>query len=219
MRRSLILLPGLLLLSLCTNLFADLIGERANYKLDSSSDRSSWLIKRGEAKAAVTEYRVDEKFGPGYVITINYDLDIRFYGKQTGTIALLVPELVFGDQFYPDLIATHPIKMGGFDIDYEGMSSATDSASNSYDQCFMTRIFNIDPKYYPKDMTSGAVLVLWQKHQGLLSDIEELEIKLKVHPSVPVLGAVQIDISGMSTGIDFSAGLDLVPEMPNPSVN
>lgn len=194
----------------CANIIANPVGETASYLLDRSRDRTSRLIKSGEANAEVASFVQHEKLGPSYVVDIQYDLKVSLVGNKRGSIGLIVPEALFNDQFYNDLERTKTSDLGVFKIDYEGTSSAADSSGTNYEQCVMTRIYDINTEEYPIPGTNNGVMVLWHKSEGVKADVNNLEIKLKIHPDVPVLGAVEIDLSGEVYGFDFSAGFNLV---------
>lgn len=196
---------------LSMSLIAEPIGEIAEYNLNGSSDRTSWLIRSGEGKATVAEYRDHETLGPSYVVSIDYSFEVRFMGRKSGNIGLLVPVAMFEDQFYDDLKNTHPVDLGAFNVDYEGMSSARDNENNAYNECMMIRLFDIDPSYKPLVGPTPTTTLLWHNSSGPGS-IEDLELNLKTHATVPVLRAVQIDISGKARGFDFYAGLDYLPQ-------
>ncbi|MCA9509008.1 MAG: hypothetical protein KC505_11355 [Myxococcales bacterium] len=182
-------------------------GEEAGYTLNKSSGRSSWVIKEGRANAIVKEYMPDAPGGPGYVVEITYDMKVRFKGHQQGSIALLVPEQVFADNFIEDLMGNHPMAFGGFELDYHGTDDAKDADDNLYEDCAKTRIFNIDTDYQPPESSNPSVYVLYSKG----AKIENLEVKMKVHDSLPVIGAVQLDVSGKVLGFNFKAGFDYKP--------
>lgn len=191
------------------------IGERASYVLNDSSERSSWVIKSGRADAKIVRYAEDAEYGPGYILEINYDMDVRLKGKQRGTISLLVPDEVFNDSFMNELSGEHPRSYGTFDVDYLGTTTARDANDRSYNRCGKVKIFNVSPNYTPRRMSHGIRVL---GHESINFDeagnrisaiaFEDLEIILKVHPSLPVLGAVQLDVSGVAFGISFTAGFD-----------
>lgn len=184
------------------------VGEKASYLLDvSSSDRTSWMIENGVGEATVAEYRQDEELGPSYVISIDYEMSLAFYGDQKGSIGLLVPAEMLEDGFYQELVESHPKYYKNFTIDFIGRSDAVDALGNSYDQCFISRIHDVDPNYRP----FRNPRVLWKNLEGALVEVEDVEIYLRVHPSIGVLGAVQIDVSGTAMGFDLKAGFDLIP--------
>lgn len=183
------------------------VGEKANYVLNDSSDRSSWIIKNGKAEATVKSYETSGPFGPGYVVEIKYDLSVRFKGRQQGTIGLLVPEQIFAANFINELASHHPMSFGTFDLDYHGEASAKDANDRLYNPCSKTRIFNINSNYHPNTAHTNGVFVLY----AMGDEIENLEVKMKVHDSVPVVGAVELDVSGSASGISFKAGFDYKP--------
>ncbi len=194
------------------------VGEKAAYTLNNSSSRSSWIIKDGKADAKVLNYDANNSAGPGYIMEINYDLTVRFKGHQQGTIKLFVPEQVFAANFISELAAHHPLSFGSFDLDYHGVANAKDANDRNYNSCAKTRIFNIDPNYVPHMSFHKAQFLSHKminvddygnRIKGL--EIEDLEVNLKVHDSVPVLGAVQLDVSGTSSGVSFKAGFDYKP--------
>lgn len=183
------------------------VGENADYVLNDSSERSSWIIKNGKADATVKSYQASGPFGPGYVVEISYDLSVRFKGRQQGTIGLLVPEQIFAANFINELAANHPMSFGSFDLDYHGEASAKDANDRLYNPCSKTRIFNINSNNRPNTSHTNGVYVLY----SMGDEIENLEVKMKVHDSVPVVGAVELDVSGKASGISFKAGFDYKP--------
>lgn len=185
------------------------IDEEAAYVLNESRDRTSWIIKEGRADTKVTHYDSTSEFGPGYVIKIDYDMDVRFKGKRSGTINLLVPQEVFVAGFLADLESSHPKRFGGFDLDFHGRENAKDANDRNYNSCTKTRIFNVNPNYRPINRGAREIIVLSHESQGF--EIKDLEINMKIHNSLPVLGAVQLDVSGMAAGISFRAGFDYLP--------
>lgn len=195
-------------LVLSINLFANTnpVGQKANYVLNGSSDRSSWVIKGGKAEAIIKGYDTTSPYGPGYILEINYDMSVRFKGRQQGTIGLLVPEPLFAENFINELIAEHPRSFGAFDLDYLGQTGAKDADDHYYNPCYKLHIYNIDSNYRPRNGVS-RVGVLYIKGDR----IEDLEVNMKAYPGLAVLGAIQLDVSGVSSGISFKAGFDLKP--------
>lgn len=197
--------------ALCISLasIADPIGEVASYILNDSNDRTSWLIRDGEGQSSVVELREDPKLGPVYLVNIEYSFDVLFAGNHNGVIGLLVPVTMFEEQFYEDLKTTHPVNMGSFKVDYLGMARGRDNENNTYDQCMKIRLFDVDQNYRPI-RTEPRVHIISHESTGSLNDVENLVLNFKKHATIPVLGAVEIDISGKARGIDFRVGLDFV---------
>jgi hypothetical protein len=194
---------------LAFELQSEIVGQKANYALDSSSDRTHWMIKSGRGEANITEFRADSEGGPAYVVSIGYEFSVRMVGTQKGNIGLLVPATMFTDQFYADLVKNHPVNFTGFSVDYEGMSKATDANGNDYEDCMMLRIFDIDLDNPPLAGDSN-LSILWHKIEGD-PVIENPVMHVKAHPNIPVLRAVQIDFSGEAYGFELNAGMDFIP--------
>jgi hypothetical protein len=187
---------------------ADPIGEQASYILNDDSNRTAWLIRDGEGQATVVEMINDANIGPAYVVSIDYSFDLRIGGAKQGNIGLLVPARMFEEQFYDNLKATHPVDVGAFDVDYLGISRARDNENNAYDQCMLIKFFNVDPSYRPIPRAS-SVAILW--HESTMGALEDIVLNFKRHATVPVLGAVQIDMSAKVHGISMKAGFDYMP--------
>ena len=192
--------------ALCTSVFASPVGEEVSYEMNR--DRTSWLIRSGNLKLSVVEHRAESEYGPGYIVRIDYMLNVFMRGKQEGNVGLFVPEVVFGSNFYSDLEENPTMSFGSFDIEYLGQGDAEDADGMSY-ECTKARVYNIEPSYTPGTTDGSESKVLWIEHSGSIEFVNDLELKLRVNPNVPVLGAVQIDVSGVSNnGIGFEAGLD-----------
>jgi hypothetical protein len=198
-------------LILCSSLFADNIGEKVNYILNNAKDRTSSLIEEGEALIEIKEFLHDEELGPAYIVSIDYKFDITFVGYKEGNIGLLIPELMFQENFYYNLKEASSMDMGSFVIDYAGMTESFDAYENLYEECFIAHIHDIDVSKYMPIMDEKLIKILWHKSSKDFLKVKDLEITLKAHSSVPVLGGVQIDISGKAFGYKFKAGFDLKP--------
>ncbi len=187
------------------------IGETAAYRLNNDPGRTSFMVQKGEGMGTVVEMRQDAKIGPAYVIRIDYDLEVLFRGRVQGDVGLLVPVAMFEEQFYDDLQVTHPVNLQAFRVDYMGTTRASDDENNSYDQCLMIKIYDIDPAYRPVFKEPG-VSVLWHNNNvNAFADVKNLVLDLTTHSIVPVLGAVQLDISAKVNGLPFKMGFDFTP--------
>lgn len=202
---------GLLVsLFFCAHLSADYVGEKASYKINN--DRSSWLIKRGNGTATVEQFIEDEVRGPSYLVKIAYEFVVRFHGTEKGEIGLLVPESMLTDEFLDNIAATHPQVYDGFSIDYVGLADAVDAEGNEYAECTEVLLYDIDTNAYVLPNPEEEMAVLWHVRESANVEVENLEIKVKIHKSIPVVGAVTLDVSGIARGLDFEAGFDFVPE-------
>jgi hypothetical protein len=188
-------------------------GENASYILNKDRERTSWLIKSGTGTALVGEKVDHEELGPCYEVSIEYEFDVRFIGKNKGTIGLLVPERVFLPTFYSQLREDQSYSFGSFDVEHLGVTDAKDADDNYYEICDEIKIFNIDKDYQPISLNENNTKIIWFKSEGILNEVENLEIKMRVDESLPVLGSVQIDVSGRAQGTNFKAGMDFAPAL------
>lgn len=171
------------------------VGEKQNYKLDDSS-RTSWPISDGSyVRISFTDYQDDKKLGPSYKLHVEYLFDLGLFGDEKGSFNLLVPERILGEEFQGQLKLNHPMDVQSFKMDYKGMSVGFDAHGKNYGQCPVFSIYNLVNEFMP-----GL-------EKGPKPPLDE--ISLKIHPSAPVLGAVQIDIKGTFMGFPYHAGFDL----------
>jgi len=185
----------------------DLVGQEASYALTRDSGRNAWLIKAGQGKTTIESYQADSAT---YLVKIDYDVNIRLHGPEKGSIEIAIPEAMFTDQFFIDLTTNHPVDFGDFKIDFDGMATVTDAQGNSYEQCYKTRLYDINTGASGgKNRAVPGIRVLRHEGTGILAEIENLVIRLAINSDVSALGAVQVDISGKASGFNIRAGFDL----------
>jgi hypothetical protein len=184
---------------LCANILAVSVGETVSYTRNSS--RTDWLIRGASGALTVLERR-----DGGYIVKMTYELDVLLRDKQSGDIGMFIPDAIFSENFYKDLSVVNEIPFGAFTIKHMGAENI-----GEYGQCNVARAFKVDHNFKPDEMDKTKAQVLWIHHKGKIQAVSNLEITLKVNPGIPVLGAVQADVSGVSNnGIGFKAGLDAV---------
>jgi hypothetical protein len=194
------------MLFLCASLMAVSVGDKTSYV--KNKERTAWLIKDATGSLEVLEHLTSGDLGPGYVVKLSYKLDVRIRGEQTGDVGIFLPEQVFAQGFYDEL-SRSAMSFGVFDITSLGAASAVDAKGTQYANCTATKTVNINHEF---SGVGNKAKVLWFNHEGSIKSATNLEIKFRASPNVPVIGAVEIDVSGVSNnGIGFHAGLDLVP--------
>ncbi len=188
------------------NLLALSVGDTANYLKNSS--RTSWLIKDATGSLKVIEQITTGDMGPGYVVNLKYRLNVVMRGEQSGDMDIFVPKQVFAADFYDD-IKNQSLSLGVFKVRYLGKSSAKDSSGQEYDNCSMVELSEFDHNFAG---TNNQAKVIRFNHHGSIEYVNNLNIKFRSHPDAALIGAVEMDISGVSSnGIGFYAGLDLIP--------
>ncbi len=194
---------------LCSNVFAVNIGDTASYKLSSNKDRTSSLVKKATGALTVVPLPRGKSCEAGTVIKLEYELEVMLKGKQKGDIGICVPPNMVGTTFYDNLAEYGQQSFGSFALEHAGRTSATDANGKDYDTCHAIEGSKIDHNYKRGDELNHAE-VLWFNHEGKIKAVRNLEVAYKASRGVPVLGAVEIDIRGISdAGINFRVGLDL----------
>lgn len=167
------------------------VGDRLDYVLNTDRDRTSRMVREGEATTLISDYK-----NGAYTMTVNYDITIRPNRNKSGDITIDIPERVFAEGFYDELENAGTIKFEYFSVKYLGTSDATDADQNTYEDCHNIKLFDIDmDKFDPDGM-------------NMMIDIKDLEIGMKVCNGVPGNGAAQLDVSGKVFGISVEMGFD-----------
>jgi hypothetical protein len=142
-----------------------IIGETASYKYNRG--RTSLLILGGKATASVKNFESEGPYAPGYVVELEYDVEVLFKGRLKGKVGLLVPERVFQEEFAAELAQDHPQKVGGFHMDYLGLKDAKDADGKLHKDCHVAKVYNIDLDYKPTPIKgSNGPKVLYHKTIG-----------------------------------------------------
>lgn len=207
MRKLLALSSATLLL--CVNLFAVSVGDQVSYQKSADKSRTSRIILNATGALKVTKQITSGDLGAGYEVELVYSLDVMAKGQQTGTLTIFVPERIFAQGFFNGLPSSNaPMVLGAITAAQLGTSAAKDTKGTVYNDCVNVQLTNVDHEF------SGApdnVKVVSFTHDGKIKFVTKLEITLKAHQSIPVLGAVEMDIKGTSdSDIDFNVGMDLV---------
>lgn len=174
----------------------DKVGQKQDYALNNS--RSTWMIKDAQGSATLLDFKIDEVFGPSYTLNIDYQFSVRMYGKEKGSIKLLIPEYMLREDFAERLGKSQSINLNKYIVDYKGMDVARDCNGAQYDQCLVARIHHLSADLWPKG------------NNPISSFITNVELNLRIKPSIKVIGAVQIDIKANLAGIPVKVGFDVI---------
>ncbi|MCB0366139.1 MAG: hypothetical protein H6624_15415 [Bdellovibrionaceae bacterium] len=189
------------------------MGEMADYELDKNSRRTSPLVNRGSATAKVVN-----QGGSGanafYVISLDYDIDVTYVGGQTGQQNIDTPAYFFTDALMDELRQKKQMDLTSFKIRHLGIEDANTLDGQSYDKCDVVEIYDVQQGALAQ---GPSVIGL---AESLMADtaaattgtmnasVDNLVIRARLHPSVPVMGAVQLDIQASSGGLPLKAGFD-----------
>ena len=183
----------------------DPIGEAADYQLDNDSSRTSSMIRSGTMGATVTGELPEEEGQRVYEVTLDYDLNIRWMGRQQGSCLLPVRQEFFTDAFLERLRAGEIYESPYFKAVHQGFGDARNLDGNFYENCDKVFLYDVDPSLCEMLMSNLA-----GSDDDISPYLEDVEITVHMHPAAPVVGAVKIDMSGRHSGFDFKAGGDFV---------
>ena len=185
------------------------VGEKANYKLDKASARTTSMIREGTAVAQIIAYLPNQK---AFQAKLTYDLMIDFVGRKAGEKEIAAPEEYFKPEFLEKLRVQKKIVLPNFTVTHMGFGNARNPDGKVYNNC--DKVLISDIKQIDTNAIHNAFYGFLQESfmqvAAVTGDtqIENLKILAHVAPNVPVLGAVKIDLSGKASGFDFKAGFD-----------
>ena len=187
----------------------DPLGERAPYQLDKSRARTTSMIESGSADAVVTEYLPNHERGPSYNVDLNYDFVVQFYGHQKGTSKWAFSKEFFEPGFMENLRATGSYVTPDYKIRHEGYADAQNKDGVLYPHCDVILIYDV---VIPEG--KNAISSILEAAAGMNPNakgnpqIEDLKIRAHIFAATPVLGAVKLDLSGVTQGMNVKAGFD-----------
>ncbi len=190
-------------------------GEFVRYSLDGGS-RSSSIIESGTMVFNMGAFVPSRGKSGAYQASLNYDLDILFAGRQTGSIGFYIPSEYFADDFMAKLRVAKLIDLGEFKVKYLGQRSVQTKTGFSFPACDHILVYDIK--------TNGSALA----HEDFIANLTEsllrspdapvqrefmlafdnAKIRFHVTKGIPAIGAVQMDIAATVSGFDAIAGFD-----------
>ncbi len=187
----------------------DPLGERAPYQLDKSRVRTTGMLESGSAEGIVKDYLPDHEQGPSYNVELNYDFVVQFYGHQKGTTKWAFTKEFFEPTFMENLRATGTYVTPDYKIRHEGYADARNLDGVVYPHCDVILIYDV---VIPEQINAISSILFaaagMDPNNKANADIEDLKIRAHIFSSVPVLGAVKLDLSGVARGMNVKAGLD-----------
>jgi hypothetical protein len=188
-------------IALSANVFAAHIGDTVSYQ--RNGDRTSSIIRGATGAMTLVETPEGMSCEDGIVIKLDYDLNVLVSGQQKGDIGVCVPHSVFGADFYANLARMGKEEFGAFELEHDGFVNIDGK------KCDRVHAMNVKHNY-ERGSDNTKAKVLWINHQGSIKSVTQLEFSFTAKDGVPVLGAYQIDVKGVSNrGISFKVGLDL----------
>ena len=184
------------------------IGQSANYRLDTNPNRTSSKLKSGTFHAVVTKASITTQGNPAYEVDIDYKLQVAVEGLKQGTQTSSIDQQYFSPEFMETLQTSGQYIGDDFSAAYQGIESVTTMDGSSYPNCDKILLYN----FRQNQLGEGFVSFFRPLNDGDHNLVQNLKIVAHIFPNMPVLGAVQIDLSGQYNGRPIMAGADYVPD-------
>lgn len=187
------------------------LGEKANYQLDKSGGRTSFIISGGSAVATITKYLPDHPGGPHYTAALSYDMTAIGYGRQQGAEFLDFPAAFFTPEFMEKLRKDKLYVSDQYKMKHEGQADAKTLDGNTYAKC--DKIYIYDVKTAEGSPFRNLMLTLAgldpNDMSSMEANIEDVTVRAHIYfPGVPALAAVKFDMTGKVDGVSVKAGFD-----------
>lgn len=185
-----------------------LVGQKAFYQLDKNPKRTISLLKDGNFLAVIKRYLPHADHGPAMEVDLNYRFNVQLMGEQTGVETSQLDYEYFTKEFLEKLRKEGKYESPNFKAVHQGYKDVRTLEGKLYPQCDVILLYDITDTAN-MDLRSGLTDFL----AGLVdvnpkSDVQDLKVLTHVYPGIPVLSAVQIDISGKYEGMNIKAGAD-----------
>ncbi|NBX93473.1 MAG: hypothetical protein EB078_00730 [Proteobacteria bacterium] len=186
----------------------DLIGQKANYKLDKNPKRTTSMLKDGTFLATITHYHPNAEGGPAMEVALDYKFNVAMVGEQKGVENALLDQAYFTPEFLEKLRKEGKYESENFKAIHKGYEDVKTLEGKIYahtDIIFLYDIRDSKNMTLHSDLASFLAAIVRAETKA---DIEDMKVLMHVYPGVPVLSAVQIDVSGKYEGMSVKAGAD-----------
>ena len=181
------------------------VGERAYYKVDTSSARTTQWITNGSLTFIVASLS-----SPTYQMRLDYDLFMKFpIGHQQGQKNFNLSENYFTPEFWAKLRKDKVYTSPSVKMKHEGYADVKTPEGRTYLNC--DKVYMYDFNMTSEEFEELAnVLVEYTDGQYKEHQIENLEIHAKIKDGIPSIRAATLDISGKMDGNPFILGADYI---------
>ncbi|MDC0254832.1 hypothetical protein OAK75_08035 [Bacteriovoracales bacterium] len=189
----------------------DPIGERSDMILIKDRARTTSMINKGHGFFEVKDL-IDTEFGEEYQIDYKFKIKVSFYGERGGTINLMVPKNYFGDSFWQQ-VRRGDIQTSNLKIKFKGIKERVAHNGEIYNNCPVIRIFDIQTSQANilKELIAikAVEMGILNESDSFADDVENLEAEGIIHPTLPALGVIKMNITGKVRNYDIKMGFDL----------
>lgn len=206
------LIIQLLVFSLSSFVFATdpetLVGQKAFYQLDKNPKRTISLLKDGNFLSVIKRYLPDAEHGPAMEVDLNYRFNVQLMGEQTGVETSQLDYEYFTAEFLDKLREEGKYESPNFKAIHQGYKDVKTLEGKFYANCDVILLYDITDTAQLNLRSGLADFLAGLVDRHPKSDVQDLKVLAHVYPGIPVLGAVQIDISGKYEGMNIKAGAD-----------
>lgn len=176
------------------------VGEVGNFTVDTTSGRTTGLVKSGTLATTITDKAAD-----GFKMTIAYDFHLAFLGEKTGTELVGVPPDYYTPEFWTKLRETKHFESAEFKVDWLATEDASTMTGQTYANCDKVHIYDI---HINSAFARVARALLGVPEAATL---DNLDLVADIYQGVPALGAVKMDGTAQYSGMNVKFGADYQP--------
>jgi len=185
-----------------------LVGQKAFYQLDKNPKRTTSLLKDGNFLAVIKRYLPNANHGPAMEVDLNYRFNVQLMGEKTGVETSELDYEYFTADFLEKLRKEGKYESPNFKAIHQGYQDVKTLEGKFYPHCDLVLLYDIKDTLNMELRSGLAHFLASIVDETPKSDVENLKVLAHVYPGIPVLSAVQIDISGKYEGMNIKAGAD-----------
>ena len=189
---------------------------QATYLKIISGSRTSSMVRSGELRRTTMGH---DTAAQAYQLSTYCKIDVRFMGIQEGTASSNAPELFFTGGFIDNLRAGQILETPDLKMKHMGFLDVTNVDGHQYAGADDIMIYDINTAGDGGGFGLNCLATMLKQaghdmavEKGLDVDdkagIENLVVRVVLHPGAPVLGEVKLDATGVYNGMNVKVGGD-----------
>ena len=188
------------------------LGKRADFTLIKEKERTNYMIQSGKSLLKIVDLK-ETQDSSEYLVHWDYNVLVKWAGRRTGTIRLMMPSNIFNESFWSNL-QDEPIQTSNLRMTYLGNKSSVILNNETYKNCNVIKIDDVKNSniHAIKEILKLKALELGLIDQNYLREekVENIEIEAVTHKDAPVMGVLQWTIQGEVKGYSIKMGFDLI---------
>lgn len=191
-------------------------GQATYLKIDTNAARTSSMVRSGELRRTTLGH---DTANQTYQLQTYCKIDVRFMGVKEGTSNSDAPELFFTGSFIDNLRAGQILETPDLKMKHMGYKDVANMDGRRYTGADDILIYDINSAGDGGGFglnCLATMLVKAARDEALAkgqdidekAGIENLQVRVLLHPSAPVLGELKLDASGVYNGMNVKVGGD-----------